>query len=64
MAEPGTAVSLIPTETPSEDGVLLDHLQRIEHNTKGCYAVQLHLSRLRPEFRKRHFLRIARGRSA
>ena len=59
MAEPGTAVSLIPTETPSEDGVLLDHLQRIEHNTKGCYAVQLHLSRLRPEFRKRHFLRIA-----
>ncbi len=59
MAEPSTAVSLIPTDTPSEDGVLLDHLQRIEQNTKGCYAVQLHLSRLRPEFRKRHFLRIA-----
>ena len=59
MAEPSTAVSLIPTDSPSEDGVLLDHLQRIEQTTKGSYAVHLHLSRLRPEFRKRHFLRIA-----
>ena len=59
MAEPGTAISLMQAETPSEDGVLLDHLQRIEQSTKGCYAVQIHLSRLRPEYRKRHFLRIA-----
>ena len=59
MAEPSTAVSLIPTDSPSEDGGLLDHLQRIEQTTKGSYAVHLHLSRLRPEFRKRQFLRIA-----
>lgn len=59
MAEPGAAVSLMQPESSSEDGVLLDHLQRIENSTKGCYAVHLHLSRLRPEYRKRHFLRIA-----
>ena len=59
MAETGTAVSLIQTETSNEDGVLQDHLQRIENSTKGCYVVQVNLSQLRPEYQKRHFLRIA-----
>jgi EAL domain-containing protein (putative c-di-GMP-specific phosphodiesterase class I) len=59
MAETSTAVSLIQTETSNEDGVLQDHLQRIENNAKGCYVVQVNLSQLRPEYQKQHFLRIA-----
>ncbi len=59
MAEPVTAVSMMHSEVPSEDGVLVDHLQRVQPNPKGAYAVHMHLSRLRAEYRKRHFLRIA-----
>ena len=49
-------------DTPSEESVLVDHVQRIENNRKGIFSVHIHLSQLRSHFRQAHYMRVA-GRS-
>ena len=44
---------------PSQEYLLLDYIQRLERNMDGCIAVQIHLSRLRPQNRQAHHIRIA-----
>lgn len=43
----------------SEEGLLLDHLRRIERTRAGCCVVHFHLSDLQASYRKSNFVRIA-----
>jgi hypothetical protein len=55
------AFSPIPAKTkgPSQEYLLLDYLQRLGRSVDGRMAVHIHLSRLRPQNRKEHHIRIA-----
>ena len=55
------AFSPTPTKTrgPSQEYLLLDYLQRLGRSVDGRMAVHIHLSRLRPQNRKEHHIRIA-----
>ena len=44
---------------PSQEYLLLDYLQRLSRNVEGRMAVHMHLSRLRPQNRQEHHIRIA-----
>lgn len=44
---------------PSQEYLLLDYLQRLGRNLDGRMAVHIHLSRLRPQNRQEHHVRIA-----
>ncbi len=44
---------------PSQEYLLLDYLQRLGRNLDGRMAVHIHLSRLRPQNRQDHHIRIA-----
>lgn len=44
---------------PSQEYLLLDYLQRLGRNLEGRMAVHIHLSRLRPQNRQDHHIRIA-----
>ena len=44
---------------PSQEYLLLDYLQRLGRSVDGRMAVHLHLSRLRPQNRQEHHIRIA-----
>ena len=44
---------------PSQEYLLLDYLQRLGRNVEGRMAVHIHLSRLRPQNRQDHHIRIA-----
>ena len=44
---------------PSQEYLLLDYLQRLGRNVEGRMAVHIHLSRLRPQNRQEHHIRIA-----
>ncbi len=44
---------------PSQEYLLLDYLQRLGRNLAGRMAVHIHLSRLRPQNRQEHHIRIA-----
>lgn len=58
MAETYTP-NAMKMERPSEEELLLTHLDRVRENASGCFAVHLHLSKLRPGNRQPHFLDIA-----
>jgi EAL domain-containing protein (putative c-di-GMP-specific phosphodiesterase class I) len=47
------------TRGPSQEYLLLDYLQRLGRNVEGRMAVHIHLSRLRPQNRQDHHIRIA-----
>ena len=44
---------------PSQEYLLLDYLQRLGRSVDGRMAVHIHLSKLRPQNRKEHHIRIA-----
>src|SRR3546814_3814772 len=44
---------------PSQEYLLLDYLQRLGRSLDGRMAVHIHLSRLRPQNRQDHHIRIA-----
>ena len=44
---------------PSQEYLLLDYLQRLGRSVEGRMAVHIHLSRLRPQNRQEHHVRIA-----
>jgi len=46
-------------ERPSEEELLLTQLARVRDNASGCFAVHMHLSKLRPGNKQPHFLDIA-----
>jgi EAL domain-containing protein (putative c-di-GMP-specific phosphodiesterase class I) len=47
------------TRGPSQEYLLLDYMQRLGRNVDGRMAVHIHLSRLRPQNRQDHHIRIA-----
>jgi hypothetical protein len=47
------------TRGPSQEYLLLDYMQRLGRNIDGRMAVHIHLSRLRPQNRQDHHIRIA-----
>jgi len=59
MAAPGNVMTFPGSEESNVEALLLNKLRVIERDSSGCYAVQLHLSGLRPGNRKPHFLGIA-----
>ena len=59
MADFGTASSLPNNEKQSEESLLLDQANRIADAPKGYFAVHVHLSELRPQYRQPHYIRIA-----
>jgi hypothetical protein len=46
-------------QLPSQEELLLDYAERLANHRQGRMAVHVHLSRLLPEFRQEHHLRIA-----
>lgn len=56
-------MALAPTQNqkqgPSQEYLLLDYLQRLTRSLEGRMAVHIHLSRLRPQNRQDHHVRIA-----
>ena len=46
-------------DAPSEESVLVDHVQRTESNRKDMFSVHIHLSQLRTHFRQAHYMRVA-----
>ncbi|MBT3358880.1 MAG: EAL domain-containing protein [Rhodospirillales bacterium] len=59
MAETEASVARPRNGTISEEGLLLDHLRRIERTRAGCCVVHFHLSGLQASYRKPNFVRIA-----
>jgi hypothetical protein len=59
MADIGTAGGLGGQDATSEESLLLDHVQRIERNRQGSFAVHVHLSKLRSHLRQSHYIRVA-----
>jgi EAL domain-containing protein (putative c-di-GMP-specific phosphodiesterase class I) len=54
-----TSAPTAATEPAGDEGLLLDHLRRIEHSRAGCRAAIVHLSRLKPHNRRPQRLRVA-----
>lgn len=59
MAEWGTATTSMTSASTSSESQLIGRLKRIEHNTSGYFAIQIHLSQLRKSNRQSHFIQIA-----
>ncbi|NQW00595.1 MAG: EAL domain-containing protein [Rhodospirillales bacterium] len=59
MAEWGTASTGMTSASSSVENTLISRLKRIEHNTSGYFAIQIHLSHLRKGNRQAHFIQIA-----
>jgi len=59
MAESEVSAAVPRNGTISEEGLLLDHLRRIERSRSGCCAIHFHLSNLQASYRKSNFVRIA-----
>src|SRR3546814_2172873 len=45
--------------TTSQEYLLLDYVQRLDRHRQGRRAVHIHLSRLKPQNRREHHIRIA-----
>ena len=59
MADIGIASSLPDDEAQSEESLLLDQANRIGEAPKDYFAIHVHLSELRPQYRQPHYIRIA-----
>ena len=59
MAEIGRGPVLPGDDLSSDEGRLLDALGRIERDRKGHFAIAIHFSRLRAQYREPPFMRIA-----
>ncbi|MDP6885059.1 MAG: hypothetical protein QF830_13065, partial [Rhodospirillales bacterium] len=59
MADIGAASTLPDNEAQSEESLLLEQANRIAEAPKGYFAVHVHLSQLRPQYRQPHYIRIA-----
>jgi len=59
MAEIDSALQIPNQEAPSEENLLVGHLRRIEDDRAGNYAIHIHISELRPNYRQPHYLRVA-----
>ncbi len=59
MADSERPAAASQNGTISEEGLLLDHLRRIERSRAGCCAIHFHLSDLQASYRKPNFVRIA-----
>ena len=59
MAETGFASSLPDDEAQSEESLLLGQVNRIGETPKGYFAIHVHLSELRPQYRQPRYIRIA-----
>ncbi|MBT3990268.1 MAG: EAL domain-containing protein [Rhodospirillaceae bacterium] len=58
MADTSSTVTSV-SDRRSPESSLLDHVGRVAHSRSGRFAVQIHLSQLRPHNRKPHHIRIA-----
>ena len=58
MADDASPLNAI-SEKRSPERSLLDHVGRVAHNRAGRFAVQIHLSKLKPHNRQPHHVRIA-----
>ncbi len=58
MADTSSVITTVSDRRTPESS-LLDHVQRVAHSRSGRFAVQVHLSRLRPYNRQPHHIRIA-----
>ena len=59
MADIGN-LSIVPdNEAQSEESLLLDQAKRIGDAPKDYFAIHVHLSELRPQYRQPHYIRIA-----
>ncbi len=59
MADMGAVGGMAGQDATSEESLLLDHVQRIERNRQGSFAVLVHLSKLRSHLRRSHYIRVA-----
>ena len=59
MADIGNASTLPDNEAQSEENLLLGQANRIGEAPKGYFAIHVHLSELRPQYRQPHYIRIA-----
>ena len=59
MADIGIASTLPDDEAQSEESLLLDQAKRIGEAPKDYFAIHVHLSELRPQYRQPHYIRIA-----
>lgn len=58
MADTSSVITAV-SERRTPERSLLDHVERVAHSRSGRFAVQIHLSRLRPYNRQPHHIRIA-----
>lgn len=58
MADNSSVITSV-SERRTPESLLLDHVERVAHSRSGRFAVQVHLSDLRPHNRKPHHIRIA-----
>ena len=59
MANIGNVSTLPDNEAQSEESLLLGQANRIGEAPKGYFAIHVHLSELRPQYRQPHYIRIA-----
>ena len=59
MAEWNTATSQDSDNRPTEESLLLDHLNRIRSSRSEHFAIHIHLSAFRPNDKQPHFIDIA-----
>lgn len=59
MAEATTSVSMIADDKAPEESVLLERIKGMSATRKGNFAVHVHLSQLRAQYRHPHYMRIA-----
>lgn len=60
MADTGIATRASGAGDTSEETLLVERLRKVSENPNGCFAVHLHLSRLRASNKQPHFLDIAK----
>ena len=58
MADTSSVITAVSDRRTPESS-LLDHVERVAHSRSGRFAVEVHLSRLRPYNREPHHIRIA-----
>ncbi|MBT3916174.1 MAG: hypothetical protein HN731_05410 [Rhodospirillaceae bacterium] len=58
MADTSSVINSV-SERRTPESSLLDHVERVAHSRSGRFAVQVHLSKLRPYNRQPHHIRIA-----
>src|SRR3546814_6597177 len=55
----GGPTPMYQDSTTSQEYLLLDYVQRLDRHRQGRRAVHIHLSRLKPQNRREHQIRIA-----